>query len=236
MNFTSSLSFGAPPSAPDYTKLKELQSGDEINNALTEAMKHYDDSYASTQALGFQAASSAGKQYSGRLMQQGINPIASGVVEAQAKLPVYKQLHDIKRDQGNMKADFTVKAQSLAAQVAASLGNLQLGYANTLSDYNTRTAALRLQDQGQKADNYFKQAGLNQNQSQFNTSTSLDREKIKIQRDLAAAQIAQSQAQTQKLTQENSFSNYKRPVTSWMPSGAFGFSAGQISEAWRKQI
>lgn len=197
MNFTSTLSLGAAPAAPDYTQLKQIGQGKDIQAALDAAMKIYDDSYASTQALGFQAASSAGKQYSGRLMQQGINPVASGVVEAQAKLPVYKQLHGIKQDQATTKADFAIKAQSLAAQVAQSIAQLQLGYSNTLADYNAKTASLRLQDQGQQADNFFKQAGLTQNQNQFNTTSAMERQKIEIQRAIAASQIANTTANTQ---------------------------------------
>lgn len=235
MQFNSTLSIGAPPKAPDYTKLNSLAEGKDISAALDAAMKHYDESYASTQALGFQAASSAGKQYSGRLMQQGINPVASGVVEAQAKLPVFKQLHDIKKDQATTQADYSFKTASLAAQVAQSIAQLQLGYSNTLADYNAKSASLKLQDTGQQADNYFKQASLDQSRNQFNTTNAMDQQKLDLQRAIAASQIANTNASTMHQTQQNEQqASINGRIQNWQPNYLPRFNGGFSELGWTR--
>jgi hypothetical protein len=127
------------PAAPTAPNLKPLQSKlGQVNNKkeINAAMAEYDALSASTQAAGFQASQNAGNIYANRLMQQGINPVASGVVAAQAKMPVYGQLAQIGVQKEQTKLDFSSKADALAAQIAQSMAQLQLGYAQTLTDFN----------------------------------------------------------------------------------------------------
>lgn len=113
--------------------LGRVNRGDAIKKALSD----YDALYASTKASGFQAANNAGNTYANRLMQQGINPTASGVVTAQAKLPVYGALNQISQEKSATRLDAAQKSDALSAQIASMISNIQLSYSKTLADYNT---------------------------------------------------------------------------------------------------
>lgn len=171
-NLTFPGASSSPPPPPDYSNLTAIQQEVRRKSAIAAAMKQYDELSAATQATGFQAANNAGNVYANRTMQSGINPVASGVVAAQARLPIYKQLADIGVQKEQTRLDATNKADSLAASIAANIGQLQMGYANMLADYNS------------------KQTGYNLDLTKFNAS--LGNQQSEYQQDYAlkAAQLA----------------------------------------------
>lgn len=134
----------APPPQPSTAGLQSLQAQVQKKNAIAQAMKDYDQLSAATQATGFQSANNAGNVYANRLMQSGVNPLASGVVAAQAKLPVYKELADINQQKDQTRLDATNKADSLAASIASNIANIQLGYTKMLADYNQQQTGYNL--------------------------------------------------------------------------------------------
>lgn len=135
---------GPAPAPPDYTDLTSIEQGVKRKAAIAQAMKQYDDLSAATQASGFQSANNAGNVYANRLQQQGINPVASGVVAAQAKLPIYKQLADIGVQKETTQLDASNKADALAAQIASTIGQLKTSYANMLANFNTQQTGINL--------------------------------------------------------------------------------------------
>lgn len=128
--------FGPAPDPIDTSRLQALQNQVQRQAGIKSAMKDYDALAASTQAQGFQAANNAGASYGNRLMQAGINPTSAGVVAAQSKMPVYQQLAAIEKEKSTTRLDAINKSQSLAAQIAAQIAQIQLGYTKTLADYN----------------------------------------------------------------------------------------------------
>lgn len=132
------------PTPPDYKNLNTQLSTVRRSTAIAQAMKEYDALAASTKAAGSQNANNAGTIYANRLMQQGVNPVSSGVVAAQAKLPLFQQLADINVAKQNTKLDATAKADALAAQIAQAIAGLQLGFTQTLADFNLKNTAYEL--------------------------------------------------------------------------------------------
>jgi hypothetical protein len=172
------VKFPPPPAPPDYANLQALQDRVQRQKMIKQAMSQYDDLEASTRAMGGQAANNAGNVYSNRLMQQGVNPIASGVVAAQAKLPVYNQLAQINTEKQATRLDAVNKADSLAANIASTMANIQLGYSKMLADYNAQGAGYQL--------DYSKfNAAQAQRAQEFSQTQALDKAKL-------AAQIAAS--------------------------------------------
>lgn len=138
--------FYQPPVAPNVKPLQRLQNRVVSNNnkQIAAAMEEYDALAASTQASGFQSASNAANAYTNRLMQAGINPIASGVVQAQARLPIYNQLSQINSEKSRVRLDAAGRADALAAQIADKISSLQMAYTSQLAQYNQATAAYQL--------------------------------------------------------------------------------------------
>lgn len=136
-HFAARPSQAPPPSAPDLALLRQLAAErKKRQNIINLATKDFSDIEAATQAMGFQSAANASRSYANRNLQAGINPVASGVVEAQARMPVYGRMADIRSEKSKFLADSTLKADTLAAQIAETIGNIQLSYAKTLADYN----------------------------------------------------------------------------------------------------
>lgn len=174
--------YAPPPAPPDYSQLNAQYQNAQRQTSINQAMKDYDKLSASTQALGFQSANNAGSIYAQRLMQQGINPLASGVVAAQAKLPVYQQLAGINAQRDQTRLDATNKAQTLAAQIAGQIASLKQSYAGMLADYNSRIGGYDLdlnkfnaqsgfQQEQLDQDTYFKQQQLAQQRAALLAST-----------------------------------------------------------------
>lgn len=136
--------FAAPPAAPNYAHLQALQDQVERKANIAAALKSYDALSASTQASGFQNAQNAGNVYANRLMQQGVNPLASGLVAAQARTQVYGQLDDINQQKQQTRLDASNKADALAAQIASTISGLQLSYSKSLADFNQQNSAYAL--------------------------------------------------------------------------------------------
>lgn len=141
-----SVPYRTPPAAPNLSALTNTQNKimAQRNSQIAAAMKEYDALEASTRASGFQAADNAGSVYAQRLIQQGINPSASGVVAAQARLPVYNTIHEITTDREKTRLDASSRADSLAAQLASTTEQIKLGYANLLADYNIKQTGLEV--------------------------------------------------------------------------------------------
>lgn len=185
---------GPAPAAPDYAKLEAAGRTPQIDEALAKSMSDYDALSASTAAIGFQGANNAGNVYANRLMQQGINPVASGVVAAQAKLPVFKQLADINKEKSGLNVDTKVKAASLAANIAQTVAQLQMSYASTLADFNIKKAGLSQNAQELSATNDFRNASLGLDREKLG----LSREQLGMERELNAAKIAAMNADTRQ--------------------------------------
>lgn len=133
-----------PPDKPNLKPLKNLRDQIERKKAIEAAMKEYEELEAATQATGFQTAQNAGNIYSQRLSQQGITPVASGVVAAQARLPIYRQLAEIGTEKERTRLDAVSRADTLAAQVATTIAQLQSSHAKTLADFNLQNTAYQL--------------------------------------------------------------------------------------------
>lgn len=154
INFSSLNRGGAPeaslpdlpvaPSKPNLKPLKRLQDKVDRQKAIEAAMKEYEELEAATQASGFQTAQNAGNVYAQRLMQQGISPVASGVVAAQARMPVFQQLAEIGTEKEKTKLDAVSRSDALAAQIATSIANLQSSHAKTLADFNLQNVGYQL--------------------------------------------------------------------------------------------
>lgn len=167
-NFSMSpVTLPPPPKGPGLKNLRGQLETVQRQDAINAAMKEYDDLEASTRSMGFQAAGNAGATYSARLMQAGINPVASGMVTAQAQLPVYQQLAQIGTEKEKTRLDATNRADALASQIASQIAQLQLGYANTLAQYNASMA------------------GYNVDMSKFNASQALSAEELAQRERLA---------------------------------------------------
>lgn len=169
--------FAAPPAAPaapappNYSNLENQLNAVQRQGAIKKAMANYDALAATTKAAGFQAASNAGSVYAQRLQQQGINPVASGVVAAQAKLPVYSALEGIEQQKDQTRLTAVNQSQQLAAQIANQIAGLQLNYSGMLADYNKANTGYNLDlnkfnagqafnQQQYQTDTYFKQQQL----------------------------------------------------------------------------
>lgn len=243
---TSSLSqkgvdAGPAPAPPDYAALKAAGHSDALDSALSKAMSDYDALSASTQAIGFQGAANAGSQYSNRLMQQGINPIASGVVAAQAKLPIFKQLEEINKDKNAAQLDTQVKAASLAANIAQTVAQLQMQYSSTLADFNIKKAGLAQSQEQITNQNAFQQGQLGIQKGQLGVEQGklqLGRDQLPYENALTAAKIGSLNAETNKTNRY--FTGYSDsaggrsynfsagpstyiPVKSWMPQYGGGY-------------
>ncbi len=132
------------PSGPDLGRLNSLADKVERKKAIKKAMAEYDELSAATEATGFQSANNAGTSYSNRLLQQGITPLAGGVVAAQAKMPVYRALAEIGTEKEKTRLDAVSRADALSAQIASQIAGLQQNHLNTLADYNLRSAGYEL--------------------------------------------------------------------------------------------
>lgn len=172
----------AAPAAPDYSNLQSEQAQVQArkNKAIAQASKDFDALAASTLASGNQAANNAGNAYASRLLQSGINPIASGVVTAQAKLPVYNQIGQITTQKDQTILDASNKADALSAQISQAIASLQLGYSKTLADYNAQMT-------GYNFDLNKFNAGQKNNVDEFNASKQYDYTSLAAQ---LAAQLA----------------------------------------------
>lgn len=135
---------GPPPIMPDISDLERLQEQRRRRKAIKEAEADFDALSASTRASGFQQADTAGNVYAQRLLQQGINPVASGVVTAQAKMPIFGKLNEIEAEKNKVSLDYGAKADEMAANIAKVIAEIQLSYSKSLADYNTTNAAFNL--------------------------------------------------------------------------------------------
>lgn len=129
-----------PAAGPDLGRLEALYGKVNRKKMIKKAMTSYDDLHAATEASGFQSAGNAGSVYANRMMQQGINPVASGVVAAQARIPVYKALAEINTEKNATRLDAVSRADALAANIAQSIASLQSTHAKTLNDFNLTQA------------------------------------------------------------------------------------------------
>lgn len=161
------------PGMPNINPLKRQLEEARRKEAIEAAMKEYDALAASTQALGFQAAQNAGDTYAARLMQAGINPLSSGVVTAQAKMPVFQQVADINKEKEATRLDATNRADALASQIAGQIAQIRLGYAQTLADYNARIQGYNIDVSKFNASQDLSAAELAQRQSQFEAQLKL---------------------------------------------------------------
>lgn len=134
--------FPAPPAAPDYSGLvgQETAINKRTKAQVDTTSAGYDALAASTLASGNQAASNAGAAYANQELQQGVNPIASGVVAAQAKLPVYQSLEGIQTEKTASVNDLYKNSMGLDYNIQNSIAGLRNDYAKTLASYNSQIA------------------------------------------------------------------------------------------------
>lgn len=215
-----------PPAAPNTAYLQSIQNQVQRKTAINSALKDYDQLYASTKAQGFQSANNAGNVYANRLLQSGVNPLASGVVAAQSKLPIYSQLAQINEQKDQTRLDATNKADSLAAQIASQIANIQLGYTKTLADYNSQQTGFNLDLQRLQSTDNLSRLQMQQQDRQFN-------------QQLQASQLAQSQTkragsqvQGQAITPGNT-PGYIPDFSSITPgTGTFAGNGNSASVGW----
>lgn len=173
------VTFKPPPAPkpPSTAQLQALLYNSQRQQSLNKAMADYDALSSSTKAQGFQAADNAGTSYANRLMQSGINATSAGVVSAQSKLPVYSQLATINTQKDQTQLDAVNRSQSLAAQIAAQIAQIQLGYTKTLADYNSQ------------------QTGYNLDLQKFNSNLASQNSEFSSDSAQKAAEFAATQAQ-----------------------------------------
>lgn len=130
------------PAAPDISELTGLyQQAPHLFNAKGVA-NAFDSQIDTTRSQGFQAASNAATSYGAREAQNGINPVAQGAVEAQARAPVYSAVNDLTKSKESAVLDAHQMGANLQAQIASAIGNIRAGYTKTLADYNLGAAQL----------------------------------------------------------------------------------------------
>jgi hypothetical protein len=199
----------APPKMPNLRDLQALQDSKQRKHLINQALKSYDELSAITQASGFQSAQNAGNVYSQRMQQAGINPTASGVVAAQARLPVYDQLAKIGTEKATTKLDATNKSNEIAANIATTIAGIKLNYSKTLADFNSQQAQYRIDLDKFNSTRLGQDQALNQSGSNNAAGLQLDRDKLDEQRrqfdsTFAAQQAALALAQKEK----NKFQGY----------------------------
>lgn len=141
-NSTAPTPIPAAPAAPDISELTGLYN--RIPGLFnTKGIKNaYNSQINTTQSQGMQAASDAAGSYAAREQQSGVNPVASGVVEAQARAPMYSAVNDLTKGKESAILDAHQMGASLQSQIAAAIGNIREGYTKTLADYNLGAAGL----------------------------------------------------------------------------------------------
>lgn len=97
--------------------------------------------------LGTQAANNAAQEYANRNAQTGASSAASGVVKAQALLPVYQQNSTARQQLAGTQAQYGAQAINLQSQIASTLASLNTQYAGTLANYMTQQRAQNIQQQ-----------------------------------------------------------------------------------------
>lgn len=165
------------PDAPDAPDISELTGlFDRVPNLFNPRKigRAFNDTINTTRSQGFQAASNASKSYAAREMQMGINPVSAGVVEAQARAPVYGAVNDLTRDKEAAKQKVRSEGASLSAQIASAIGGIRENYVKTLADYNLGAA------------------GLAERSSEFTTATGESREQIDYARSKADEKEAEA--------------------------------------------
>lgn len=162
---------GPAPGMPDiseltglYDRIPGLFNARKIGNAFNNQIN-------TTRSQGFQAASNAAGSYAARQQQMGVAPTAAGVVEAQARAPVYSAVNDLTKGKEEAKLQAHQMGATLQSQIAAAIGNIREGYTKTLAEYNLGAAGLR-----QKGTEFDQSLGFSE--QQLGQSGQLDLAKI----------------------------------------------------------
>jgi hypothetical protein len=183
--------FPAAPSSPDISGLlgQETAINKRTKAQADTTSAGFDALAASTLASGSQAASNAGSAYANQELQQGVNPIASGVVAAQAKLPVYQSLEGIETQKTASVNDLYKNSMGLDYNIQNSIAGLREDYAKTLASYNSQIA-------GYNTNLATFNAGQTNQAGEFNASTaaqvSQNNSAQRLNYATAAAQLAAS--------------------------------------------
>lgn len=162
-----------PPGPPNTAALEAARRAEKQRRAaIAQAAKDFDEYIGIVDMTGRQSAGNAAKTYANNLIGSGFSPTAGGVVAAQSRLPFMQQVGDLKNQKNAIVLDASNKADVIAAQVAQALAQVNLGYVNTLADYNIRSAGITTQT------------------DQFNASQALSEKDLAQRKDLELARIA----------------------------------------------
>lgn len=152
-------------------------------------------------ALGLQTANAAANEAAARGFQSG-NMQNTGLLRAQALLPVYQHTGELNTQLQNQLTDLSKAKATTSAQVASTLGQLRNQYAGSLADYTAQLSGI----QSTRAN---EQANLEERQREFDVSSKSDAARLAQQSyefnaghslDLAKLMLAQRQAQAQQIS------------------------------------
>lgn len=138
-----------------------------------QATQGLDDLISATQVAGGQQARNAATSYSNRLTQQGQNPVAAGVVQAQVQNQANTQVKDLTVQRDQMRLAAQKDAALVASGIAEKIAGVRQAYSQTLADYNAR------------------QSGIDLTASSTNASNNLSATELALKKRLQDAQIAQ---------------------------------------------
>lgn len=162
-----------PPSEPVYPELQDQYGLVPSRFNTKAATSSLDAAIEAIHASSGQAGQNAARSYSQRLTQQGQNPVAAGVVQAQVEASGNRQAGELAVQRDNLKLQANKDAAMVAAGLAEQISSLRNDYVKTLADYNSR------------------QAGLNFRTKATNATNAMSGEELALKRRLTDAQLAQ---------------------------------------------
>lgn len=175
INGSSFYAKGVIPTAPTAPDISELtaQYGFAPRLANTGKLgKAIDSQITNTRASSAQQAANAARAYSARLMQMGISPLASGVVEGQVRTAGNREVADLTVKKEELQQQARKDAAMMAANLSQAIAGIRNDYSKTLADYNLRNATMQQQN------------------NQFNAGLGLDAAKANMAAQQAAAELA----------------------------------------------
>lgn len=110
-------------------------------------MKSFNELGKSVKESGFAQATNARDSYTNNMIALGLNPASAGVIEAQARMPVYGALKEITNAKEGVRLQANTNRANTQAGVAEALAQIRASYAASLMDFNIREMQINMQQQ-----------------------------------------------------------------------------------------
>lgn len=163
---TSALKITAPdlppPEEPDYSELLAAYGAVPGVFNPRKLLRTFDSAIGASRLSAAQQGRNAGAAYSNRLMQQGVAPVAGGVVEAMGRRAGNENTRALMSEREGIALNAKKESMNLQAMIADKLAGIRDSYTKTVADYNARKAGLEFDTSSTNAANELKAAELNQ--------------------------------------------------------------------------